>query len=115
MPIGFFNPIASTAALFSNIADESEGVPEKSFPFKILMPMVFAKSKSVVIPVTIMLRFAGLPSQSGAGDLHHISVIGDIVLVTALIIPVLSNSCFMTVKFLFTSGDAESMIRLLGS
>src|SRR3989337_3753154 len=114
MPIGSFNPIASTAALFNNMAEESEGVPEKSFPFKILIPIVFEKSISVAIPDMIISPSAGFPSQSGADDFHHISVMGEEVWVTELINPVFCNSCFIMEKFFLISDDEGTMIRLSG-
>ncbi len=115
MPTGFFTPIASTAALFSKAADESDGTPEKSLPSRIFIPSVFARSTSVVKPEKIISAFAGLPFQSGAGILHQISVMGERVLATELIIPVLINSCFIIPKFFCVSGVAAIMIRLSGS
>ncbi len=84
--------VTSTAALFNIIDDESAGVPEKSLPFSILMPIVFVKSTSVAMPDMMICAFAGIPSHTGAGERHQIWVMGDEVRTTDLIRPDLSNS-----------------------
>ena len=48
------------------------------------------------MPLKIIVVFAGFPVQSGEGVFHHISVMGDKVLVTDEIFPVCRSSCLIT-------------------
>ena len=88
-----------TAALFNNIEDESKACLKNLF-LQSFDAHCFCKVTSVARPETIISDVCRFSFLVRAGDLHHISVMGDEVLVTALIIPVFNNSCFITVKFL---------------
>src|ERR1700722_16374991 len=114
MPTGFLRCAASIKALFRIMDDESAGVPVKSWPASSFIPIVLVKSTSVAMPDTMICALVGMPSQDGAGERHHTSVIGEDVRTTDFINPDFNKSFFIAEKLLSVDGVDGTISRLLG-